>query len=231
MEKSEELVKLFLRLNGYFVVENFIIHDGNSKDIDSINKIIPQLTETDMLGIRLPFQNEKTGDLHIANHKKIVLNKPLIDLIIIESKTGTTNKPNKTWKNDSRIDNIKYIIRFFGLTDNALIIEEISKNLITKYNYDWGDYSIRFIIVSESENEYYSKKGVTYITIDEILNFIIETRGKSWINANMGIASQHQQWSIFMNKIFIIANKKGISNDDKKLLIRKYVGLTPVLTK
>ena len=226
MNKSEELVKIFLRLNGYFIVDNFIIHNGHADLSNSKNKIIPQSTEIDLLGIRMPYQNEKTGKLYIANYKHLILSDNLIDLVIVESKTGKENRPNPTWRNNDCIDNIKYIIRFFGITDKEDVIEEISKNLIERYQYKWNnDYYFRYIIVAENKNEYYLKKGVTYFTIEEILDFIVQTRGECWLNANMGVASHHQQWNIFMNKIFEIANDndKYSTFNLKKKMIREYI--------
>jgi hypothetical protein len=223
MNKNEELVKVFLRLNGYFSVDNFIIHDGNSEILTNGDTVIPQSTETDLLGIRMPFQNERTGQLHIANYPNLILNNELIDLIIVESKSGVSNKPNRTWKNDLRIDNIKYLVRFFGVTEDENVINEIANNLIQNYQYVWNNYSFRYIIVSEDVNEHYSNRGVTYFKIDEVLNFIVDTRGECWSNANMGIASQHQQWHPFMNKLFDIANRVNLSTEDKKTLIREYI--------
>ncbi|MFA4852220.1 MAG: hypothetical protein WC599_06850 [Bacteroidales bacterium] len=222
MNKYEELVKLFFRLNGYFLVDNFIIHNGNADLSNSKDKIIPQSTETDLLGIRMPFQNEKTGKLDIANYEKLILKNNLMDLVVVESKTGKENKPNPTWKDSSKIENIKYLVRFFGVTDKDEVIEKISNNLIKRYKYQWDNYSIRYIIVAEKKNKHYSDNGITYFTIEEILDFIIKTRGECWINTNMGIASHHQQWNAFMNKIFEIANMVVIAVERKKL-IREYL--------
>ena len=223
INKYEELVKSFLRLNGYFVVENFILHDGNANIADSQKKIIPQSTETDILAVRFPFQNEHTGQLHVANYENLILTSELIDLVIVESKSGNANKPNQTWKDNSKIENIKYIIRFFGITNEVKIIEEIANELIKKYECKWKNYSIRYIIISETKNMHYSGKGIKYVTIEEVLDFIVKVRGECWINANMGIASHHQQWNLFMKHIFEIANEENKSVDIKKRNIRKYM--------
>ncbi|MFA8451947.1 MAG: hypothetical protein ACEPOW_14725 [Bacteroidales bacterium] len=223
MNKSEELVKAFLRLNGYFIVDNFIIHNGAADLSNSRDKIIPQSTETDLLGIRMPFQKEFTGKLDIANYGSLVLDNDLIDLVIVESKTGKENKPNKTWKNPSKTDNIKYMLRFFGITGDENIIEEIANQLISNYTCTWDNYSIRYIIVSENINSHYSGKGVTYFTIDEIINFIITVRGECWINANMGVASHHQQWNPFLNEIFEIANNQSSTQEEKQIRIKEYI--------
>lgn len=222
MSKSEELVSLFFRLNGYFLVENFIIHSGNENINYSKSNKVPQLTETDLLGIRLPFQKEFVGILNISNFENLVLNSDLIDLVIVESKTGNTNKPNSTWKNQDKIANIEYIIRFFGITNDPETISKISRILIKAYKVEWNNYSIRYIIVSENINPDYAKKGITYITINYVLDFIINIRGACWNKLNLGIASQHQQWSPFMKEIFKIANNLECP-DEKKILIREFI--------
>ena len=48
MNKDEELVKVFFRLNGYFLVDNFIVHNGVADLSNCKNKIIHQSTETDL---------------------------------------------------------------------------------------------------------------------------------------------------------------------------------------
>jgi len=223
MNKDEELVKVFLRLNGYFLVDNFIVHNGEADLTDCREKIIPQLTETDLLGMRMPFQIENTGDLTIANYEKLILDNGLIDLVIIESKTGKENRPNSTWKSIEKIENIKYLIRFFGITNSIEEIDKISTCLLTNYNCNWNNYSIRYIIVAESVNTHYSEKGITYIPIEEILDFIVQIRGECWINKNMGIASHHSQWNPFMNRIFEIANDQTIEPEQRKKMIREYI--------
>ena len=125
MNKDEELVKVFLRLNGYFLVDNFIVHNGEADLTDCREKIIPQLTETDLLGMRMPFQIENTGDLTIANYEKLILDNGLIDLVIIESKTGKENRPNSTWKSIEKIENIKYLIRFL---ESQIVLKKLIKS-------------------------------------------------------------------------------------------------------
>ena len=111
---GETLAKWYLRFNGYFIVDNFIVHAGD--DINRIWKnIVGNHTEADILAIRHKFSKEITGPLHIQNDPKIInpLNNP-IDFVIVEVKTGQQNKPNKLWT-EKRLPVIEYILRFAGL--------------------------------------------------------------------------------------------------------------------
>lgn len=57
---GETLAKWYLRLNGYFIVDNFIVHAGDDKS--KISKgFISNHTETDILAIRHKFSEEITG--------------------------------------------------------------------------------------------------------------------------------------------------------------------------
>ncbi len=222
MNKFEEIVKVFMRLNGYFLVDNFIVHNGNA-NLPNCQQIIPQLTETDLLGIRLPHQQEIAGNLLIENFDSLILDNNLIDLIIIETKSGNSNKPNSTWKDVAKIENVKYLLRFFGFSNDSKVIDSIASALLSNYVCNWENYSIRFIMVSENPNKYYSDKGIKYLTFDSIIDFIIKVRGECWININMGIASHHSQWNPFMNHIFDIANDVEKTDVQRKELILNYL--------
>lgn len=85
----EKLVSLYLRLNGYFIVENFIIHpqdQGRS-----------QRSEVDVFGIRLPYQAEIAGGTVMTNDIELVdIGCNCIDIVFAEVKSGRGQIPNKS---------------------------------------------------------------------------------------------------------------------------------------
>ena len=61
-------------------------------------------------------------------------------------------------------------------------------------------------MLSKERSKYYSSKGVIYITYREAIQFIVDVRGNSWIEAGIGVTSVHQQWDEMLVEMFRIAN-------------------------
>ena len=110
----EKLTNWYLRFNGYFTVDNFVVHAAD--DVTRIsNGIVAPYTETDTIAIRMPYSAEITGILQIANHNVLVENQnKRFDVVIAEAKSGNDTKPNSAWRNKAT-NIIEYIIRFVGL--------------------------------------------------------------------------------------------------------------------
>jgi hypothetical protein len=219
---SEEFVRNYLRLNGYFCIENFIVHAGDDEDRITQEGLVGNYTETDILGIRLSYSNEISGKLYVANDPILIdgINERK-DIIIGEAKTGNEDKPNRAWKDDTKIHIQEYILNFIGIAKEEKEIREIAKKLANQYIYEDHETRIRYIIFSEKANKHYLNKGVSYITDDHIINFLIVVRGQSWMGANIGVASLHQQWPPLLKQIFEIANNYSIDLEDRKAEMRK----------
>jgi len=199
---AEILAKWYLRFNGYFIVDNFIVHAGD--DINKISKtIIGNHTETDILAIRHKFSKEITGPLQIQNDSKIICKKDSkIDFVIAEVKTGNQDKPNRLWV-EKRIPVIEYILRFAGFIEAENDISKISTELANAGTYHSNDstFSIRLVIISEkSPNKNWHH--LTNILFDEIIDFLVDVRGQCWVTENIGTASIHYQWDDLIVNIF-----------------------------
>ena len=70
--RQEEFVRWFLRFNGFFGIESYIVHRVTT-DHD-YEKPIPSYTEADILAVRLPFSREE------INNKQL----PLFEGLVIE---------------------------------------------------------------------------------------------------------------------------------------------------
>ncbi|MNG41231.1 hypothetical protein D3C84_1302770 [compost metagenome] len=62
----ERFVAAYLRLNGYFTVPNFIVHAAGDPSRVSDGHV-GNFTETDVIAVRMPYSQEITGSLRIAN--------------------------------------------------------------------------------------------------------------------------------------------------------------------
>ncbi len=214
--RFETLVRWYLRFNGYFTIENFIIHAGDDLDRITSQGIVGNYTETDVLGIRMPYSHEISGRLYIANHPPLVNGSEYRhDVVIGEAKSGKTNNPNLVWRRKNNLDAIEYLIRFIGLFPENQKIECVASKLLNNYLYDEQNIRFRYIIFAEEVNQEWQSRGVTYITYDEIFEFLVTVRGQSWVNANIGVASVHYQWDPLINQIFTIANDMNLSDVER----------------
>ncbi len=115
MDRYERFVASYLRLNGYFTVPNFIVHAAD----DPTRKLaehVGNVTETDILGVRMPHSHEVSGRLHIANDPQLVDGSAgRFDVVIAEVKSGKGNTPNRVWRGSDSEKAATYIARFVGL--------------------------------------------------------------------------------------------------------------------
>src|SRR5580704_10442878 len=111
--KAEEFVRWYLRFNGYFSIENFVVHAAADPKRIKDGKI-PQDTECDLLGVRLPYSEEVAGALPMANDPPLTHGAAgRTDLVICEVKTGKENRPNPAWKYlSTHKDMARYVLRF-----------------------------------------------------------------------------------------------------------------------
>src|ERR1700735_2320519 len=94
MSSHEILVRWYLRFNGYFGVENFILHEPTAEGIAPGG-------EFDILAVRFPFSQERAG-FKIQNDEKLVdkeaNEKGVVDFVIAEVKSGNHASLNKLWR-------------------------------------------------------------------------------------------------------------------------------------
>ena len=200
----EKFASWYLRFNGYFTIDNFVVHAANDENRISRGIIAPY-TETDSLALRMPYSAEIAGNLRIANHDLLVDNQnERFDVVVAEVKSGNSNQPNAVWRNKNLVP-IKYIVRFVGLYEESLI-DKVANELASRYSYEDERSRIRYIIIANEPNQHYLDQGVKYITFPQITQFIVEVRGQSWLESGIGVASVHYQWDEQLNKIFEIAN-------------------------
>lgn len=199
-QRAEEFVRWFLRFNGYFSIENFIVHDPSHTS----EGIVGQQTESDILAVRMPYSREEAGPLKIANYCPLVDGSyGKFDVVIAEAKSGNANKPNTVWSNNNQ-EAVEYILRFVGLCKDDLI--KASSILAKTYQCENERYRFRYVVVCREPNKHYSNLGVTYFAFQDLLNFLIGTRAQCWTEANLGVASVRHQWDPMIKRIFEIAS-------------------------
>ena len=129
----EEFARWYLRLNAYFIVDNFIVHAGEDPSRITTKGLVGNYTEVDLLGLRMPHSREISGALYIANHGPLLGNisqKP--DAIIVEVKSGSRNKPNRAWRHPENGDAARYVVRYFGFHSTEADIGQVAASLLDK---------------------------------------------------------------------------------------------------
>jgi hypothetical protein len=59
IDNYEVFVRWYLRFNGYFTIENFIVHGADTEPFRG--EYVTAKTEVDTIAIRLPHSREETG--------------------------------------------------------------------------------------------------------------------------------------------------------------------------
>lgn len=203
-KKAEDFVRWFLRFNGYFSIESFIVHDPSRT---RNNGRVDPKTETDILAIRMPYSHETAGSLKIANYAPLVDGSSgKIDVIIGEAKSGGKNTPNPVWhEHDHKA--VEYILRFIGLCKDDL--DEAAFALARAYRYENDRCRFRYIVTSEQPSTHYGAMGVTYFTYRQLVQFLVEVRAQCWLEEDIGVASAKHQWDPMIKEIFRIAVSPG----------------------
>lgn len=222
-DKYERFAAAYLRLNGYFTVPNFIVHAADDPQRVSGGHV-GNYTEVDILGVRMPYSREVSGSLVIKNDPNLISTTGnAIDVVILEVKSGKRTTPNCPWHPRENVHQaIPYIVQFVGLHPVAEI-QNVATTLAAKYIYKDERARLRYVVMAEAANEHYQAKGVTFITFDEAIRFIVEIRGQCWIDANIGVSSLHHQWDELLIDIFELANKVDLSVEERVTEIKTYL--------
>jgi len=214
-DRSQELVRSYLRLNGYFIIPNFIIHAADDPN-RVVDDTIGNYTEIDLLGVRMPYSAEQTAHLRIANDPPLVSGADgKFDIVVAEVKSGAKNRPNAAWRPNANPYPLEYLLRFVGLFSHSDEIKRAAESLGKSYRYETTDCRLRYLIFAPEPNTHYQGLGVEYITFREIARFLVEVRGQCWIESNLGVASSHPQWNSLLVQMFKIANDVDTPPDQR----------------
>ncbi len=217
----EKFVSWYLRFNGYFTIDNFVVHAADDPNRISRGIIAPH-TETDTIALRMPYSVEIAGNLRIANHEILVDGQnERFDVVIAEVKSGSENRPNSVWRNRNLVP-IRYVVRFIGLFDEPKI-DEVVRELSEHYSFENEKVRMRYIVFSHDVNQHYVNHGVKFITFAQIAQFLAKIRGQCWIESGIGVASLHYQWDEQINKVFAIANDFKKSLHERQFAIMEFL--------
>ena len=175
----------------------------------------------------MPFSKETTGVVSIENHPKLLVGaKGRIDAAIVEAKSGKDSSPNKPWRDSTETTSAAYAIRFFGCFEEHRI-ETVAQRFMDSYRYEDDDIRIRFIVVAPEVDRSWRDKGVTYITFDDLADFLVDVRGTCWLQSGIGTVSVHSQWPKVIRDLFKILNDFGDTPEQRKQRVVKLLTVPP----
>jgi hypothetical protein len=179
--RTEELVEWYLRLNGYFIIPNYILHP-----------LMPcgsQRTEIDLLGVRFPYQSEVVCNsegkrLPMENDAKLIDNQ-FVDCLIVSVKGAESEaEVNRKIKD---FQNLKDVIKRFGFVESEDEIVDVAKELLREKKAVRGQFQIRFLGIAGKYNRYSKTKQ---IILKEIVEFILMR-----FRAYYGHKADTEQWT------------------------------------
>jgi len=226
-KRAEILVSWYLRFNGYFPIQNFILHDAGKKKQPG-----GQLTDTDILAVRLPFTVEKiqrkmkNDDIIVTPHILLDVKEGVLDFIIVEVTSKDECKFNWFDNNGKSIkaENISYVLRRFGWWQDKKI-KKISETLSSKYYFsekikiDDSELTsqIRFLCIGRNKKPDFALKQITFIEVLTYLKSLFSCYGCR--DDNKKILSDHKQWDPLIREIYkrLHSHKKDEQNPDEVL--------------
>jgi hypothetical protein len=215
----EELIRWYLRFNGFLCIENFIIHEP-TPDAETV----PQGGEIDTLAVRFPFSREVISaaqEKHVVRDELLEPPVPgLIEFVIAEVKGGDRIRLNSIWRDDARDKSrsrVEYLMRWLGCFPHEETIKNVSARLQNEIHAEHGEYSFRLILFARRGTAQGLPQGITVITFTQIMRFIVKSRANSWLQLGIGTRSRHPQWSQLMNDLWVIAGPENNESEDEKV--------------
>ncbi len=102
MDNIEQLVHLYLRLNGFFTIANYLVHNPK------------EWTDVDVYGVRFPYKSESVEGDRLADDDSLQLSDAKIEVILAEIGRSKADF-NDSWHKTERM---KYVLDFLGFFDS-----------------------------------------------------------------------------------------------------------------
>jgi hypothetical protein len=209
-DRYEKFVRWYLRFNGYFCVENFILHKP-------IGRSILQGGEFDVLAVRFPHSHEdKFAGVPIQNDAELQLVRDrrlpasirgeAIDFVVAEVKSGSPDL-NGVWMepdtDGEKTARIEYLLSWMGPIADRDILQKTSSELRHRLWSVSGVHAFRVITFCFREQLGTIKdERVLPITFEDIAEWIVTARTPCWRERGLGARSAHQQWDEMIQRIW-----------------------------
>src|ERR1039458_702644 len=142
MNYGEKISYWYLRLNGFFLLENLVTHRT------ALNRYA---SDIDLLGIRLPYVFEEVGGRADDWHNVLMenLNPEIPTGVICEVKTGGL-EDNEIFKPQY----IRYAVDRFGFMPGlSQHYEQISTQMVSNFDFNGSRFQVIKIFISNQESD------------------------------------------------------------------------------
>ncbi len=178
MYSLDAVAEWFLRLNGFFTVQNFIVHPLTPEEGSQ------QRTDADVLGIRFPRRQEIVGGELLTDHPAF-RDAERRTFVIAEVKAGRC-RLNGPWSRQEE-GNVTNVLRSFGQMSVASP-DIIAKGLYEKGRCQVEDLDARLLCFGSVRSQNLSE-GVLQFTWEEVFGFVFDRYQAFW-----RMKRQNQQW-------------------------------------
>jgi hypothetical protein len=177
--QSESLAYWYLRLNGFFTIQGFVVHPYTGSN---------QKTDIDVFGVRFPFRQELVSTYgQTPMEDDSLFSRIKIPLVVLVEVALRKCKINKTWKD---LDNIKLFLSASGVF-RPEIRDKIAVEIKKSKFYEDSSYYFTYLCIGASKDTEMQCRNprLIQITFDEIKRFIFNR----FIQYEDQKAN-HQQW-------------------------------------
>jgi hypothetical protein len=191
--KAENLAYWYLRLNGYLMLSNFLIHPDFGTGYD-------QRTDVDILGVRFPYRSE-IPNRPMDDDPRIILSKNKTVVLVGEVKKGVCAL-NGPWTNPEK-KNMRRIIQAIGTFKEQSEIEKSSNEIYSNgfYTNDWCYFTLACFGIEQNDELSHQYSNVPQILWSQVINFI-HNRFYEYYNQKKA----HNQWDEYGRFLWEIFN-------------------------
>ena len=213
----ETIVRWYLRFNGYFCVENFVVHEPDHAGV-------PQGAEFDTLAVRFPHSKEIVSGQPIENDPRLndgeVSQSGLIDFVIAEVKSGKRLGLNRIWReeNTRNLERLAYMVRWLGGFEEESL-SQMAQDLLRNKRAVAKEYCIRLVVFGHRTSQQAVPSHVPQITFTDIANFIVRVRAPCWTRYQLGVRSAHDQWDPLIKSVWDIADRAERSEEKVQAIL------------
>jgi hypothetical protein len=217
-DKYETFVRWYLRLNGFFTVDNFVVHEAGN------GRIVPEGGEFDTIGVRFPHSREQVDRKLIINDSRLddaeVRDHELIDFVIAEVKGGKRNTLNSIWRagsEEKKVRRIVYLLKWMGPFKDENQIRELAIRLQRDHRARESGFQFRLVYFSHAHSQQALPRNVKQISFHEIADFIVSLRTPCWKDSGLGVFSNHEQWDKLICDVWNIGTPESLQTKAQKI--------------
>jgi len=155
MNASEWTCSWYLRLNGYFVAPNFIVHGRPSAR-----------TDVDVLAVRFPYSEES----NFKDDSELRLSHDRIDVVLAEAKSGPISSLNGPWSRPQK-GALDYVLKRVGIAPKD-DVSRLANDLYKHRSTTAEGFRVRILAFAESISDQLRDEGVIFIGWNQVLKFI-----------------------------------------------------------